>query len=441
MNIYFNIIAPILMSVIWYILYHYLGSYKLTKKESFAFLGILSTINIVIVYFKLGNISVMLSFIMLFIFEYKLCGKIYNAILVSAVYIANITLLDMISGGIVIGVLGFTVEEIRNSILPNSILYIVGIILSILLSRLICILLNYKNLSLKNIKINKILYTYILVTVLVMYLNVTILGTIINHLSIKGITLLIIIFSLYFILSITFAYILHQNHMQTLQIELQSQENERLVGYANLLEKQHDDLRIFKHDYMNILATLGGYIQLRDFDKLDKYFKEKILNSGSLFKEDATLNLIKKIESIPLRGMLYAKLIRAEKAEVQLELKILDNIPLFNSNEVDICKMLGILIDNAIEAAINTEKKNIVITITVQEQHINICISNAFEGAIHNINLLYDKGYSTKGEGRGLGLHTVKALLDHQYKHLKLTTTIKDNEFIQEFKLPIKPFV
>ncbi|WP_069997800.1 sensor histidine kinase [Cellulosilyticum sp. I15G10I2] len=437
MNVYFNVIQPILMAIIWCILYFNLGFSKLTRKKGAIFFFIAVSISALAVLSKIESIGSIFSLILLFIFEYHFNKKLYRSFLIAILYIAAMILVDMIAGGIVLWFFNFSIEEVRNLVVPNIILYSVSIILAMFISKVISSLLNYNNFELKNIKINKMLYVYVFITVLVMYLNVTIVGRAISHLSIYVICLLIIIFALYCILGIAFAYMMHQNYMKNMELDMRNQENDRLVGYANLLEKQYDDLRVFKHDYMNILATMGGYIQLKDIDKLDKYFKDKILNGGELFKEDKNLRLIKKIQSIPARGMLYAKLISAQKAEVDLELSIINDIPCFNVNELDICKILGILIDNAIEATCISKEKKLLLSLYCDEKSINICINNTFCGDIKNINLLYNKGYSTKGEGRGLGLHTVKSLLDSQYKNAKLTTNIEGNRFIQQFILPI----
>lgn len=437
LDLYFLTIEPVFMVLIWCTLYYNLGSLKSTKKNYIYFFLIAATTNILIRCFELENVGALFSLIILFAFEYYSNKKVYHSILIAVIYTATMILVDMISGGIVIGVFGFSAEKIRTLVVPNIILYLIAIIIAMFISKSISILFIHKNLDLKKIKINKILYTYIMITALVIYLNVTILGTVIQYLSTQIIVVFVLIFILYCILGIAFAYIIHQNHIKNLELEMKIQDNDRLVGYANLLEKQHDDLRIFKHDYMNILATMGGYIQLKDIDKLDRYFKEKILDGGELFKEDENLKLIKKVQSIPVRGMLYAKLLRAQKAEVDLQLNILEDIPLFEMNEIDICKIIGILIDNAIEATSDSQERKLLITLGCERDDINICISNSFSGDIKNVNLLYNKGYSTKGEGRGLGLHTVKALLDSQYKQTKLITNIHGSMFTQQIIFPI----
>ena len=49
---------------------------------------------------------------------------------------------------------------------------------------------------------------------------------------------------------------------------------ERLYEYTSNIENLYDNLRTFKHDYKNILLTLNYYIENKDIDSLEKYYKE-----------------------------------------------------------------------------------------------------------------------------------------------------------------------
>lgn len=435
---YFSIIEPILIALVLFIIYYNIGEIKSYRKRCILFVSSSIICNILLGYLKFSSLAIFINALLIITFEYFNCRKKYQAIIVSIIYIGTMIIADMACGYIVMAIFGFSDHEIRTVEQANFILYMVAIIVSICISKIMSIALNEKKLDVKDMRLNKLLYGYIIITGLVMYLNVTILGIYIESLSLDVTALLIAIFVLYCLLCIAFLYMMNQNYKKSLELELKQQENERLTGYANLLEKQHEDMRIFKHDYMNILATISGYIQLKDMDKLDEYFKEKILNQGDVFKEDNNVKIIKKIESIPIRGMLYAKLIKAQKLNVTLNIEILHDIPLFAMNEIDVCKILGILIDNAIEATSNLEERVVSLTMECVQGEIRISISNPFDGNIDDVSLLYKKGYSTKGEGRGLGLHTVKMLVDNKKNNAKLATNIKNRMFVQDLIFSVK---
>jgi two-component system sensor histidine kinase AgrC len=45
---------------------------------------------------------------------------------------------------------------------------------------------------------------------------------------------------------------------------------------------------------------------------------------------------------------------------------------------------------------------------------------------------MFEKGFSTKGENRGVGLNNVKDILANRYKNVILNTSIEDEMFKQE---------
>ncbi len=439
MSLYFTFIEPILISIVFCILFFGIGTLKPSKKDIIIFLGVMIILSILLKLFNINKSAIVFSSILITILEYNYSRHLSKSILKTLIIIALIALSDMVSGLIAMSIFKFTVAQVKESAFANITVYFTGILTIILMVKSIHSILNYKKLSLRSFQINKYFYMYIAISVLVVYLNVTILGTLIEYLSTQIVSLLIAIFTLYGVLGIVFLYMINENTKKSMKLELQAEENKRLTDYANLLEKQHDELRVFKHDYMNMLATLGGYIQLKDMEKLDRYFKEKILKGGEVFQADKNLELIKRVWSIPIRGMLYAKLVKIQDTKLDFGLDIPNHIPLFKMNELDVCKILGILIDNAIEAASLSEDKKLIINIVSESTLNKVIISNSFDGKIKDVNSLYHKGFSTKGEGRGLGLHTVKALLDTQYRNTKLSTTVRENIFIQEILFPVKP--
>ncbi len=61
-----------------------------------------------------------------------------------------------------------------------------------------------------------------------------------------------------------------------------------------------------------------------------------------------------------------------------------------------------------------------------------IAVHNNFFGDKPLIHKIYKEGFSTKGKERGLGLYTVKNIIDTKYENVFLNTSIEENMFIQE---------
>ena len=98
---------------------------------------------------------------------------------------------------------------------------------------------------------------------------------------------------------------------------------------------------------------------------------------------------------------------------------------------VDISRCLGILLDNAIEAALESDKKSMDIAIIKKNTSIIIVVANSYNGDIPVISKLFKEGFSTKGENRGLGLSNLKEIIN-KYNNVSLDTYIKEQKFYQE---------
>ena len=100
---------------------------------------------------------------------------------------------------------------------------------------------------------------------------------------------------------------------------------------------------------------------------------------------------------------------------------------------IDICKILGIFLDNAIEEVLNIEDKFIVVEMYIEEDILFISITNTFDNS-NDKNDIYKPGVSTKGNGHGYGLSLVKKIVKNNDK-LETYHEITENEFSQTLKV------
>ena len=130
-----------------------------------------------------------------------------------------------------------------------------------------------------------------------------------------------------------------------------------------------------------------------------------------------------------------AKLYAAEIKGIKIDTNITTDINHIQMKIYDLCKILGIFLDNAIEAAHQSAEKTISLSIKKDENYEKyfIAIENSFSGNV-NINEIFKKGISTKGDNRGLGLWEVKSITE-KYKSVMLRTTVKDKTFRQELTI------
>ena len=96
----------------------------------------------------------------------------------------------------------------------------------------------------------------------------------------------------------------------------------------------------------------------------------------------------------------------------------------------DFTRCLGILLDNAAEAALEAETPWVEIVLLSQKDRLSLRVSNPYNGAI-DPDRIWTEGFSTKGERRGLGLSSYQRILK-DYPHTVASTSWANGVFVQE---------
>lgn len=295
----------------------------------------------------------------------------------------------------------------------------------------------------ENIKIETIALVYkiilalfLCVTIIVLYLNIFIPSTY-EELKLTQINLIIqlgylTLISILFILQIKI--IKKENVLKNKQIK-QSQYNEYLFS----LESINQDMQKFQHDYMNILITMDGYISQNDIEGLKSYFSKKIVKveQDTLLKNQFMKN-ISNLSIIELKGLLITKLLLITEKNIQLQIEIPQKISEIPMDIIDFSRILGILVDNAIEASEDSQLKiiNLAIIKTLNGS-ILLIMENSFASKL-DINQIYIKGYSSKlGNNRGRGLLNLTEIIN-KYPNVLLNTRVDGKLFIQELELKFR---
>ena len=201
----------------------------------------------------------------------------------------------------------------------------------------------------------------------------------------------------------------------------------------NLLEV-NDNIRCFKHDFNNIIQAIDGYIYLDDMKSLAVYFK-------SLLKECNHVNTVdrlnaKIVDNPAIYGVLLDKYKIAENKNIKMNVDILTSLKELGERSYVISRMLGILIDNALEASSECEKKvvNIQILKDVKKKRINIIVENTYINKNVDTSRIFEKNYSTKKGNSGLGLWKIQDILSKDTS-LDLFTSKDDEMFKQQLEI------
>ena len=210
---------------------------------------------------------------------------------------------------------------------------------------------------------------------------------------------------------------------------------EDLTEYNRSLEVTYNDMRKFRHDYINILSSMAGYIEDNDMEGLKKHFERNILPLGiDMGKNNSNIAVLHKIKIKEIKGVILTKILTAQEYGVEVIIDISEDIGSANIGVIDLCKCIGILIDNAIDAAASCDEGKIKIGFVKKGKILFIIVINSVLDDIAPIYKIYEEGFSTKGEGHGIGLSNLKEIVS-RYPNVSLDTIIEEKEFQQILEL------
>lgn len=261
---------------------------------------------------------------------------------------------------------------------------------------------------------------------IIIFINIFI--KIINDLNVNyGFKLISFVSINFFILM--FYIINNKLDIKNIKDELELSEKEKeikdLTLYVETIEKLVEKYREFKHDYKNIVLGVG-IDSVKENDLLDKLSKEVVGDKSY----DAFLNL-KDINYNPLKSILSYYIMLSIKKEVQVSLVTIGQIKECQISEVEFSRVMGIILENALEETLKNDNKKIEIFVEAIDNNLNITVANTFKREELNMDKVYDKGYSTKGENRGLGLYILKSIVDKN-SNVNLNTFISEGMFTQD---------
>ncbi len=233
------------------------------------------------------------------------------------------------------------------------------------------------------------------------------------------------ILDIYFLASIIIA-------LQTCKIEYAKRKIDNLKLCNKTILNIHDDLRAFKHSFHNIIQGLGGYIDTGDLNGLKKYYKD-ILTECNILNNHYTLNS-NLINNPAIYNILATKYYIAHEHNIEINLEIFLDLNNLNIKIYEFTRILGILLDNAIEASKDCKKRTINILFKKDKYKQMLIIENTYDNKEISIDQIYEKNFSTKPNNTGLGLWEVRRILN-RYSHLNLHTTKNNDYFSQQLEI------
>lgn len=269
------------------------------------------------------------------------------------------------------------------------------------------------------------------ITIIVLYLNIFVPSTF-EEQQLTKINLIIQLSYLFIIFVVSM--FLMKNNKEKSRLKYQKIKHSQFNDYMKSLEKVNSDMQMFRHDYLNILTTISSYIATEDMEQLKNYFNHKIIKvEKETFKKNLMMKDFSNLEIIELKGLLTTKLILSTEKDIHVQIEIPDKINDISMDIIDFSRILGILIDNAIEASEKSNEPEINIVFLKTSNSCIFVVENSFNGEV-DISKIFQEGFSTKGGNRGYGLKNVLDI-KKSYPNLFLNTRLENNRFIQELEL------
>ena len=218
------------------------------------------------------------------------------------------------------------------------------------------------------------------------------------------------------------------------QLELTSLTLEQEKEYNKSLKSLQDELHTFRHDFSNILCTIGGYVQVKDMDGLSNYYSQiqkdvnKVNTLGALNPET--------INNPAIYALISSKYNEAIELNIEMNINVFLDLNHLNMKIYEFTRVLGILLDNAIQASVECEEKiiNIEIRKDAKRNRQLLLIENTYLNKDIDTDKIFEKEYSTKEGNSGLGLWEVRKIL-RKNTNLNLFTTKNDKLFKQQLEM------
>lgn len=221
---------------------------------------------------------------------------------------------------------------------------------------------------------------------------------------------------------------------RVMKLTLTTKRLESAESYNNSLRILHDNVRGFKHDFDNIVTTIGGYVRTEDMEGLKKYYLQLeddcqrvsnlyILNP-EIVNNDGVYNLLTK------------KYNDADSKNIKVNITFLLDMSKIHMKIYEFARILGILLDNAIEASSECEEKviNLIFRNDTKNSRELVIVENTYTNKEVDTDKIFEKGISEKENHTGLGLWEVRKIIKKN-NNVNLHTSKNDKFFSQSLEI------
>ena len=244
----------------------------------------------------------------------------------------------------------------------------------------------------------------------------------------------VIITFLSFLSLLTYFAISIYSLTRVMKLSVATQKLQNAEEYNKTLSILHDNVRGFKHDFDNIVTTIGGYVKTNDMEGLKKYYvqlEDDCQKVNNLYVLNPEL-----INNPGVYSLLTTKYNEAEQKGITVNMSLLLDLSKLNMKIYEFTRVLGILLDNAIDASNECDEKimNIIFRDDAKNHRQLIIVENTYKDKNVDTEKIFNKGFTGKENHTGLGLWEVRKILNKS-KNLDLYTTKNEKYFSQQIEI------
>lgn len=424
--------APTVIIEVWLLFLLSTSIFKLnfTSKAKFCYITLMSINSLLTEFVIPSPYNIFINYIfMVIIIKHTFNLNLAKSILV---FIATIAIFGLIGSLILkpfLLILKITYEQVESTILYRLLYLSAHYIITYLVSLILC--KKSKKFTFKhyfnNISNKKIIVINVLLGVFILCVHQIIIAFYTDVLPIQ-------ISILSFISLVTYFFISFYSLTKTMKLHQTTLELKNAESYNKTLSILYDNVKAFKHDFDNMIFTIGGFINTNDMDGLKTYYE-------SLEKECQHINNIALlnptlINNPGIYNLLTAKYQKAKDVNVDIELDFFFDLNKLHMPIYDFSRMFGIFLDNAIESACLSNEK--IIKVMFRDSSNSkvqiIQIENSYTNKSINTKSIFEKGITEKENHLGMGLWEVNQILKRN-NNVNLITENNDLYFKQRLEI------
>jgi sensor histidine kinase regulating citrate/malate metabolism len=224
-----------------------------------------------------------------------------------------------------------------------------------------------------------------------------------------------------------FAFILRAYLSWLIDKRISIYQNDLITKHCDEVQNIYKQMRGWRHDYHNHIQLMKAQLALGKSDETAEYL-------GELDKDLTAVDTLIKTGNVMLDAILNSKLSLAKAREIRINAKAIVPKQL-NISEIDLCVILGNLLDNATEACVKLDKKEerfIRVYIDILKGQLYLSVTNSVGGEVKRVGSSY---LTTKGGSHGFGLMRLDKLVQKHNGYVNRQN--EDGVFVTEIMLPL----